>query len=91
MQIDKIIIIDSPVHLWNILRAKDENLDQCSDEIFIYLNHFSYYVDEYINGCKCNEDENYADMMNQYLLIQENNDVISHLIKCFECDKIEFK
>jgi hypothetical protein len=59
------------------------------------LEHIRWTLSEMKRGehvvFKCNEDENYIDMMDQYLLIQENNDVISHLIKCFECDKIEFK
>ncbi len=90
MQINKIIIIDSPVHLWKILRTKEEILDQSKDDVFFSLNLFMDSVDEYINGCKCNEEENYTDMMAQYKLIQSEN-IVLHLINCLECDKIEFK
>jgi len=89
MQIDKIIIIDSPVHLWRILRTKEEILDQSKDDVFFSLNLFMDSVNIYINGCKCDEEENYADMINQYILIQNEN-IISHLINCLECDRIEF-
>jgi hypothetical protein len=89
MQIDKIIIIDSPVHLWRILRTKEEILDQSKDDVFFSLNLFMDSVNIYINGCKCDEEENYADMINQYILIQNEN-IVSHLINCLECDRIEF-
>lgn len=89
MQIDKIIIIDSPVHLWRILRTKEEILDQSKDDVFFSLNLFMDSVNIYINGCKCDEEENYADMINQYILIQNEN-IVSHLLNCLECDRIEF-
>ena len=89
MQIDKIIIIDSPVHLWRILRTKEEILDQSKDDVFFSLNLFMDSVNIYINGCKCDEEENYADMINQYILIVNEN-IVSHLINCLECDRIEF-
>ena len=89
MQIDKIIIIDSPVHLWRILRTKEEILDQSKNDVFFSLNLFMDSVNIYINGCKCDEEENYADMINQYILIQNEN-IVSHLINCLECDRIEF-
>ena len=89
MQIDKIIIIDSPVHLWRILRTKEEILDQSKNDVFFSLNLFMDSVNIYINGCKCDEEENYVDMINQYILIQNEN-IVSHLINCLECDRIEF-
>ena len=89
MQIDKIIIIDSPVHLWRILRTKEEILDQSKNDVFFSLNLFMDSVNIYINGCKCDEEENYVDMINQYILIQNEN-IVSHLLNCLECDRIEF-
>jgi len=91
MQIDKIIMIDSPVHLWKIIRSKEEIIDQSNDDVFFHLNLFMDSVDEYINGCKCNEDENYVDMLNEYASIQSDEDIVSHLINHLECDRIEFK
>jgi len=91
MQIDKIIIIDSPVHLWKILRLKEEIVDQSNNDVFFHLNLFMDSVDIYINGCKCNEDENYIDMLEKYTFIQSKDDVVSHLINYLECDRIEFK
>lgn len=91
MQIAKILIIESPVHLWRLIRAKEEILDQSSDDVFAILNLFMDCVDAYINGCKCDEEESYAAMSEQYNSSIRREDVVSHLIKGFECDRIEFR
>jgi len=90
MQIDKILIIESPVRLWKILDAKNEIIDQASEDVYPILNRFMDSVEYYVKGCKCDEEENYEDMMNNYNFIKRE-DVVSHLTKGFECDKIEFK
>jgi len=90
MQIDKILIVESPVRLWRMLDAKNEIIDQASDGIYPILNRFMDSVESYVKGCKCDEEENYEDMMYHYNFIK-TEDVVSHLIKGFECDKIEFK
>ena len=38
MQIDKILIIESPLHLWRLIRAKEEIIDQSPDDVFFILN-----------------------------------------------------
>lgn len=90
MQINKIMIVESPVHLWKLLRTKEEIVDQSKDDVFFSINLFMDSVQTYISGCKCDEEENYSDMMDQYNSIQKE-DIIKHLINGFECDKIEFK
>ena len=84
MQIDKILIIDSPVHLWRLLRSKEEVIDQSTDDVFFILNLFMDYTDTYINGCKCDEEESYEAMNEQYNTSIKREDVVSHLIKGFE-------
>lgn len=91
MQIDKILIIESPVHLWRLIRTKEEIIDQSSDDVLSTLNLFMDCVDAYINGCKCDEEETYGIMIDQYNTSIRHEDVVSHLIKGFECDRIEFK
>lgn len=90
MQVDKIMIIESPVHLWRILRTKEEIIDQASNDVFYSLTLFMDSVSTYLNGCKCDEEENYADVVEYYSLVKCDQ-VISHLINGFECDRIEFK
>jgi hypothetical protein len=90
MQVDKIMIIESPVHLWRILRTKEEIIDQAGNDVFYSLTLFMDSVSTYLNGCKCDEEENYVDVVEYYSLVQ-GDQVISHLINGFECDRIEFK
>ena len=91
MQIDKILIIESPLHLWRLIRAKEEIIDQSPDDVFFILNLFMDCVDTYVNGCKCDEEESYEAMNEQYNTSIRLEDVVLHLIKGFECDRIEFK
>ena len=90
MQIDKILVIESPVHLWKILRAKEEIIDIAREDIGASLRCFMDCVDIYINGCKCSEETNYGIMISQFEAIKEES-IINHLINGLECDKIEFK
>jgi hypothetical protein len=90
MQIDKILIVESPVHLWKILRSKEEILDQSSNDIYYTISMFMDSVEMYVNGCKCNQEENYNEMLVHYNSIKQE-DIVSYLIKGFECDRIDFK
>jgi hypothetical protein len=90
MQIDKIMIVESPVHLWKILETKEEIIDQSVNNVFYSLRLFMDSVSNYINGCKCLEEENYTEMMENYALIQ-TEEIVSRLVEGLECDKIEFK
>ena len=91
MQIDKILIIESPVKLWKLLSSKNEIIDQAPSDVYYSINMFMDSVEAYVKGCKCDEEENYDDMMVQYNTSIRKEEVVSHLIKGFECDRIEFK
>lgn len=91
MQIDKILIVESPVRLWKLMLNREEIIDQASNDVFYSITMFMDSVAAYVNGCKCDEEENYDEMMTQYNTSIRKEEVISHLIKGFECDKIEFK
>ena len=57
-KISRTLVIDSPIHLWTILKNK-----------YIYgidINVFMYLVDKYINGCRCDDDVNLSLMNNEY-------------------------
>lgn len=90
MQIDKILVIESPVHLWKILMTKEEIIDVAREDISSSLSFFMDCVDVYVNGCKCNEQENYETMISQFEAIKEES-ILNHLVVGLECDKIEFK
>ncbi len=91
MQIDKILIIESPVKLWKLIGSKNEIIDQSSNDVYYSINMFMDSVEAYVRGCKCDEEDNYNDMMVQYDTTIRKEEVISHLVKGFECDRIEFK
>ena len=91
MQIDKILIVESPVKLWRLIRNKEEIIDQATNDVYYSINMFMDSVEAYVKGCKCDEEENYDDMMVQYNTSIRKEEVVSHLIKGFECDRIEFK
>jgi hypothetical protein len=90
MQIDKILIIESPIRLWRLLRTKEEIIDTATDDVLRELILFMDFVDIYLNGCKCDQDENYEIMSSQYDIIKKDP-ILSHLLIGFECNKIEFK
>jgi hypothetical protein len=85
MQVTKILRVESPVHLWTLLKN--------SEEIFESKNELIYFldcVDTYVNGCKCDEDLNYDNMILAYSDIKNNSDLIVYLTNSFECDEIRF-
>lgn len=90
MQINKILIIESPVRLWKLLESKDEIIDQAPSEIYESIILFMDSTEGYVRGCKCDQEQNYALMLDRYELMKSDK-VVEHLIKGFECDRIEFK
>ena len=86
MQVSKILIVESPIHLWELIKNKEE----------IYENNkqlllFSDFVDLFLSDCRCNYDENYKLVENQYNLIKSDLNIKLFLINGFECDDIRFK
>lgn len=89
MQIQKVLIVESPVHLFRLLRAKEEALDLASDEEYHLMSSFLDSVDLFLNGCRCDEDANFSEMMSIYERIR--NYPQDNMKAVFECDRIEFK
>ena len=85
MQVIKILRIDSPIHLWTLLKNREE--------IFESKNELIYFIDcveTYVNGCKCDEDLNYDNMISSYFDIKNDEDLKDYLVKSFECNEIRF-
>jgi hypothetical protein len=91
MQVEKILIIESPVRLFKIMDSKNEIFDLASSPVYHRLMGFCDRVRLFLNGCKCDEEENYSEMMREYSNIQNDSESISHLSSCIGCDRIEFK
>jgi hypothetical protein len=85
MEISKILIIQSPLHLWSLLK-ESKNL--------ISLNNLIYFIDasdNYMNGCKCDMDINEKNMNDSYDIIKLDKDINDYLINFFNCDEIRYK
>lgn len=91
MQIEKILIVESPVRLYKIMDSKNEIFDLAPSPVYHRLMEFCDRVSLFMNGCKCDEEENYSEMMESYSRIQSDSESISHLASCIGCDRIEFK
>ena len=91
MQIEKILIVESPIMLFKIMDSKNEIFDLASSPVYHRLMKFCDSVRLFLNGCKCDEEENYSEMMREYSEIQRDSESISHLSSCIGCDRIEFK
>lgn len=90
MHITKILRVESPVRLWKMIQNREEVLDAATGDVFRVLSFFMDSVDSYVNGCRCDEEKNYSIMMREYENSLRQEDVLNHLIKSFECDRILF-
>ncbi len=90
MHITKILRVESPVRLWKMIQNREEILETADGDVYRILSFFMDSVDTYVNGCRCDEEKNYSIMMCEYDTSLRREDVQSHLIKCFGCDKIYF-
>jgi hypothetical protein len=90
MQIEKILIIESPIQLAKMIESRPEILDRSSDEDYMLLRYFCDSVDLFVKGCKCDEEENYANMMEVYSQVKTDR-ISKGIAQCIECDRVEFK
>lgn len=90
MQVEKILIIESPVQLAKMIDSRPEILDRSTDEDYMALMYLCDSVSLFINGCKCNEEENYETMMDAYSYVNRES-ICKNIAACIECDRVEFK
>jgi hypothetical protein len=90
MEITKVLKIESPVHLVKLLENKTEIVDTASDQVYHILNYYIDCVNEYLYGCKCQEEVYYERMNVEYENTIQQEEVVNHLIKGFGCDRIDF-
>ena len=72
MQVVKILRVESSVHLWTLLKNREEIFEGKND-----LVYFLDYVENYVNGCKCDEDVNYDNMISIYCLSNNINAILN--------------
>jgi hypothetical protein len=84
-QISRTLVINSPAHLWTLLKNKEE---------FYYpkpnINMFMYIVDRYINGCRCDDNIHLLSMNKEYNTLKNNTSVVEMLKTEFQCSDIIF-
>lgn len=85
MQVVKILRVESAIHLWNLLKNREEVFESKKD-----LVYFLDSVESYVNGCRCDEDKNYDSMIKYYSSIKENEELKTYLATSFECNDIRF-
>lgn len=90
MQIEKILIIESPIQLAKMIDSRPEILDRSSDDDYLFLRYLCDSVSLFINGCKCNEENNYEAMMDAYSRVKKES-IAKNIAACVDCDRVDFK
>ncbi len=81
----KVINIESPTHLWSLIKAKEEIFDDIQ-----ILKKFIYITEMYIKGCNCGGTDKKELMESQYRIISKDNEVKEILKKEFGYQEIIF-
>ena len=84
-QISRTMVINSPVHLWTLLKNKEEFYQPNPS-----INMFMYMVDRYINGCRCDDNIHIHSMNKEYKTIANNQETTDLLKREFQCSDIIF-
>lgn len=91
MEIKKILVIESPIHLYKMIEKNPSVIDSAQGDLVIQLRYYLDLASEYLYGCKCDEDSNWARLEAEYLSQMREDSVIEHLCRVLECDRIDFK
>ena len=83
--ISRILVIDSPIHLWKLLKNKEEILSQNS-----HLNIFCYHVDKYLDGCRCDDEKNKELVNSEYIIIKNTDSLVDFIKSEFRATSVTF-
>jgi len=84
-QISRNLLINSPVHIWTLLKNKEEFYQPKPN-----INMFMYIVNRYINGCRCDDDIHLSSMNKEYVSLSNNTQTVEVLKSEFQCSDIIF-
>lgn len=84
-QISRTLVINSPLHLWTLLKNKEEFYQPIPK-----INMFMYIVNRYINGCRCDNDIHLLSMNKEYNTLINDELVVENLKNEFQCTDIIF-
>ena len=85
VKISRTLVVNSPIHLWKLIKTKDEILQLNS-----HLNIFCYYVDRYLNGCRCDDESNKETINNEYQIIKNTSTLVEFIKTQFNCNTVIF-
>lgn len=91
MEISKVLTVESPVHFYRILDSRNELLDHAEGDLSLLLTYYVDVASEYLYGCKCDEDRNWARLEAEYDVCSKSEDLQSHLCGWLCCDRVDFK
>lgn len=81
--IKKVLIVKSPIHFWKLLKNREEFVSNHQS-----VGIFIYYVDRYIDGCRCDDDFNKGQVEMEYEIIKKDLNLIENLRSLFDCSEI---
>lgn len=83
--------VESPVQLYRLMDRDVSVFQLCEDVVAgSRLRLLHEYVAEYLYGCRCEEDANWAKADREYREISEDSAVIERLKEFYGCDRIDF-
>lgn len=84
VNISRTLVLKSPLHLKTIL----DNKEELQSNQFII--EFIESVDNFLNGCQCDDTDELEIMNSQYELISNNQEYIKVLMDSIDCTNIIF-
>ena len=91
MEIVKVMRVESAVGLYRILDRDRSVFESCDDEVVASrLGLLCDYAAEYLYGCKCDEDSNWARMDREYRELIGDDAVHNRLKEFYGRDRVDF-
>ncbi len=80
----KSIKIESPTHLWTLLKSREEIFESNRN-----IKRFMFVTEKFIKGCNCGSDNEML-MNNEWNNIQKDQEALELIKKEFSCDELTF-
>lgn len=91
MEIKKVLKVESCVHLYRVLDNHTDVLELLDSESLMRLEYYQSVASEYLYGCKCEEEENWARLSAEYESLRSDDGLLASLCCVIGCDRIDFE
>lgn len=91
MEIKKVLMIESAVHLYRVLDNCSYHLELLEGDDALRIQYYQDLATEFLYGCKCEEDINWQRLSTEYDNLRSDSALVSAVCKVLECDRIDFK